>query len=106
MAETIEVRVCRYDPQTGEQPRFQKYLVPYYDGLTVINVVRYIQRHLDPTLAFRDFHCGRGICRTCQMKVNGKVVRSCCTPVVQGEELVIEPSDGGPVIRDLAISMG
>ncbi len=105
MEEKIAARVYRYDPRSGEPPRYQEYEVPYQQGMTVLRLVRHIYRYQDPTLAFRDFHCGRGVCRTCQMKVNGKVVRSCCTPLKPGQELVIEPSEATRVIRDLVIAM-
>ena len=72
--------------------------------MTVQTLLRYIYENLDPTLAFRDYRCGSGLCNTCLVRVNGKTKRSCETLVPQGEELQIEPASGR-VIRDLVTEL-
>ena len=54
----------------GAQGSFQEFEVPRYPSQTVLDVVTYIQRSLDPTLAYR-YACRVGMCGSCAMMVNG-----------------------------------
>ena len=63
---TLEVKVWR----GGADGDYQRYAVPREDSQTVLDVVTYIQRRLDPTLAYR-FACRVGMCGSCAMTVNG-----------------------------------
>ena len=97
----IHAKVHRYSPGDQER-RYDLFKVPHSLGMTVQILLRYIYENLDPTLAFRDFRCGQGICNTCQIKVNGKVIRSCETPVQSGQEVLLEPANDR-VIKDLVV---
>jgi fumarate reductase iron-sulfur subunit len=74
----------------------------------VLDVVTYIQRKLDSTLAYR-YACRVGMCGSCAMTVNGVARWTCRTHVgaVTGEQskLQIAPLANLPVIRDLATDM-
>jgi fumarate reductase iron-sulfur subunit len=73
----------------------------------VLDVVTYIQRHLDPSLAYR-FACRVGMCGSCAMTVNGKARWTCRTHVAKAaadDRLEIAPLANLPVIRDLATDM-
>jgi len=73
----------------------------------VLDVVTYIQRTLDPTLAYR-FSCRVGMCGSCAMTVNGVPRWTCRThvdKVVENEALHIGPLRNLPVIRDLVADM-
>ena len=95
----INVRCFRYDPGTDPEPRFQDYEVPLEDGeMSVLDCLRYIREHLDPGLAFF-VNCRLGFCQRCTLRVNGKVVLACETPVT--EDMVLEPVNKDEVIRDL-----
>jgi fumarate reductase iron-sulfur subunit len=74
----------------------------------VLDVVTYIQRVLDPTLAYR-FACRVGMCGSCAMTVNGVPRWTCRThvdKVVHNDKLEISPLRNFPVIRDLVVDMG
>src|SRR5678816_2111961 len=74
---------------------------------TVLDVVTYIQRKLDPTLAYR-FACRVGMCGSCAMTVNGVPRWTCRTHVdrvSQDDRLAIGPLRNLPVIRDLVTDM-
>ena len=58
------------------------YEVPRQASQTVLDVVTYIQRHLDPSLAYR-FACRVGMCGSCAMTVNGKPRWTCRTHVAK-----------------------
>jgi fumarate reductase iron-sulfur subunit len=86
---------------------FQTFEVPRHPSQTVLDVVTYIQRTLDPTLAYR-FACRVGMCGSCSMMVNGVPRWTCRTHVdrvARGDKLEIAPLRNLPVIRDLVTDM-
>lgn len=100
---TIDVRVWR----GGEEGEYQSFAVPRRDSQTVLDVVTWIQRHADPTLAYR-FACRVGVCGSCAMTVNGRPRWTCRThvsKVIQDGRVEIGPLANLPVIRDLAADL-
>ncbi len=100
---TLSVSVWR----GTESGRFQEFTVPRLASQTVLDVVTYIQRTLDPTLAYR-YACRVGMCGSCAMTVNGRARWTCRTHVdnvAQGERLEIAPLRNLPVVRDLVTDM-
>lgn len=86
---------------------FTTYEVPRRESQTVLDVVTYIQRNLDLSLAYR-FACRVGMCGSCAMTVNGRARWTCRThvaKVVEDGRLEIAPLANLPVIRDLATDM-
>jgi fumarate reductase iron-sulfur subunit len=103
MTRTIDVAVWR----GREDGRFQHFAVPLLANQTVLDIVTYIQRHLDPTLAYR-FACRVGMCGSCAMEVNGAARWTCRThvdKVTGGGALTIRPLPNLPVIKDLVVDM-
>jgi fumarate reductase iron-sulfur subunit len=101
--QALKVKVWR-GAETGE---FVEYSVPRNPNQTVLDVVTYIQRKLDPSLSYR-FACRVGMCGSCAMTVNGKARWTCRTHVakiVDGDSLEIAPLNNLPVIKDLATDM-
>jgi fumarate reductase iron-sulfur subunit len=91
----------------AEQGDFVRYAVPRQDSQTVLDVVTYIQRHLDPSLSYR-YACRVGMCGSCAMTVNGVARWTCRTPVSKvaaDGRLEIAPLANLPVIKDLATDM-
>jgi fumarate reductase iron-sulfur subunit len=89
------------------QGQYLTYEVPRRDSQTVLDVVTYVQRHLDPTLSYR-FACRVGMCGSCAMTVNGRPRWTCRTHVsnvADGGRLEIGPLENLPVIKDLATDM-
>ena len=81
--------------------------MPREASQTVLDVVTYIQRALDPTLSYR-FACRVGMCGSCAMMVNGVPRWTCRTHVdkVAGNgTLQLAPLRNLPVIRDLVADM-
>ena len=97
---TLKVKIWR----GAESGQFQEYEVPRLESQTVLDVVTYVQRRLDPSLAYR-FACRVGVCGSCAMSVNGVSRWTCRThvdKVAKGDTLEIAPLRNLPVIRDLA----
>ncbi|HXQ84402.1 MAG TPA: 2Fe-2S iron-sulfur cluster-binding protein [Xanthobacteraceae bacterium] len=91
----------------AQQGRYENYVVPQRESQTVLDVVTFVQRHLDPTLAYR-FACRVGVCGSCAMTVNGKPRWTCRTHVAKvagGGRLQIGPLENLPVIKDLTTDM-
>jgi fumarate reductase iron-sulfur subunit len=92
----------------GAQGAFQDFEVPRHESQTVLDVVTYVQRALDPTLAYR-YACRVGMCGSCAMTVNGRARWTCRTHVDlvlrEQEEPTIAPLRNLPVIRDLVTDM-
>jgi fumarate reductase iron-sulfur subunit len=91
----------------GAAGALQAFEVPRHPSQTVLDVVTYIQRALDPTLAYR-FACRVGMCGSCAMMVNGVPRWTCRTHVdnvVKKNELTIGPLRNLPIIRDLVTDM-
>ncbi|MBM3569019.1 MAG: succinate dehydrogenase/fumarate reductase iron-sulfur subunit [Alphaproteobacteria bacterium] len=101
--ETLTARIWRSGPG-----RFQDFRVPRRANQTVLDVVTWIQRRLDPTLGYR-FACRVGMCGSCAMTVNGVPRWTCRTRVERaapgGEALEIAPLRNLPPIKDLAVDM-
>jgi fumarate reductase iron-sulfur subunit len=100
---TLNIKVWR----GGAEGDFQAFEVPRHESQTVLDVVTYIQRMLDPTLAYR-FACRVGMCGSCAMTVNGQARWTCRThvdAVAKNDELSIAPLRNLPVIRDLVTDM-
>ena len=91
----------------GADGSLQTFEVPRFPSQTVLDVVTHIQRHLDPTLAYR-YACRVGMCGSCAMTVNGQPRWTCRTHVdrvAKNETLEVRPLRNLPVIRDLVADM-
>jgi fumarate reductase iron-sulfur subunit len=100
---TLRVSVWR----GRESGHFQLFEVPRLASQTVLDVVTYIQRALEPTLAYR-YACRVGMCGSCAMTVNGRARWACRTHVdrvAQVGRLEIAPLRNLPVVRDLVTDM-
>ena len=99
----LKVRIWR-GTETGD---YQDYEVPRQESQTVLDVVTYVQRRLDPSLAYR-FSCLVGVCGSCAMSVNGVSRWTCRThvsKVAQDNALEIAPLRNLPVVKDLVTDM-
>lgn len=91
----------------AQNGRYETYRVPQRPSQTVLDVVTYVQRQLDPSLAYR-FACRVGVCGSCAMTVNGVPRWTCRThvsKVAHGNRLTLAPLRNLPVIKDLAADM-
>ena len=100
------LRVFRFNPDTDPVPGYRTYALPWTEGLTLLAALRQIYGTLDPTLGFRNYFCGRGLCGGCRLTVDGDVKRACHVVLEANREYVIEPLKNHPVIRDLVVDFG
>jgi fumarate reductase iron-sulfur subunit len=86
---------------------FQHYSVPARPNQTILDVVTYVQREIDPSLSYR-FACRVGMCGSCAMVVNNVPRWTCRThvkTVAENGRLEIRPLTNMRVIKDLAVTM-
>ena len=92
----------------AEEGRYQIYEVPRQESQTVLDVITYIQRHIDPSLSYR-FACRVGVCGSCAMTVNGSPRWTCRTRVDKvlddTGKLDVAPLRNLEVIKDLSVDM-
>ena len=102
-AESIQVRVLRFNPFVDREPRYDVYRIPYVEGSSVSNVLEFICEEYDGGLAHY-LSCRRGVCSGCMVRVNGKPVLA-CTEIVRGD-MTIEPANRNRIVKDLVIRSG
>ncbi len=99
---TKTFKVYRYDPDTGENPRFDSYTIDLdATGPMVLDALIKIKSEMDSTLTFRR-SCREGICGSCSMNIDGTNGLACTTAIedIKGE-VQITPLPHMDVIKDL-----
>ena len=101
---TRRFRVYRYK-RGGDPERFDDFDVPVGPHTTVLDALRWIQLHRDPSLTLRH-SCLHASCGTCGMQVNGREQLACvCAVEDEGPEITVEPLANLPVLTDLVVDM-
>src|ERR1700754_1577882 len=96
-------KIYRYDPDSGENPRYDRYELDLDEtGPMVLDALIKIKNEIDPTLTFRR-SCREGICGSCAMNMDGKNGLACTTSIedCKGGELQITPLPHQEVVKDL-----
>jgi len=100
---TKTFKIYRWDPETGENPRWDTYEVDVDAcGPMVLDVLIHIKNTMDPTLAFRR-SCREGVCGSCAMNIGGRNTLACTHgwEEVPGKECQIGPLPATAVVKDL-----
>src|SRR3954453_20953544 len=95
-------KIYRYDPDTGANPRFEKFTIDLDKcGPMVLDALIKIKNEIAPTLTFRR-SCREGICGSCSMNMDGRNGLACTTAIedIKGE-IRITPLPHMDVIKDL-----
>ena len=79
---------------------FESFEVPFEQGQTVLDGLRWIRAQRDPSLAIRFSCINANACKECMMRVDGKTVYACTTRLVPGE-MRLEPLPNKKLIKDL-----
>lgn len=102
-------RVFRYNPEKDEKPHHQTFNVRIDSRMTILDALENIKHEQDASLTFRR-SCRSGICGSCAMKINRLSKLACktraITEVERHGEVLIEPMENMPPIRDLVVDMG
>jgi succinate dehydrogenase / fumarate reductase iron-sulfur subunit len=101
----VTVKVRRYDPEVDPEANWQSYEVPVEKGDRLLDALHQIKWYQDGSLTFRR-SCAHGVCGSDAMRING-VNRLACKVLVKdlGDEILVEPIKGLPVLKDLVVDM-
>jgi succinate dehydrogenase/fumarate reductase iron-sulfur protein len=100
IGDSIKVTVQKYDPSVDDAPYYKTYTVPYAKEMRVLETLDYVVEELGESIAYQ-WSCGIKKCGMCAIKVNGRPIMGCWEPAQR--EMVLEPIDQFPVIRDLVV---
>ncbi|MEM9421344.1 MAG: succinate dehydrogenase iron-sulfur subunit [Pseudomonadota bacterium] len=100
------VKVYRYDPASGENPRIDTYEVDMTGVSMILDILIKIKDQLDPTLSFRR-SCREGVCGSCAFNINGKNRLACTSGLNElgSGDISIYPLPHQPVVRDLVTDL-
>jgi succinate dehydrogenase/fumarate reductase-like Fe-S protein len=85
---------------TPEAGQFETYEVPFEPGQSVLDALRWIRAHNDPTLAVRFSCINANACKECMIELDGATVYA-CTARLEPREMTLAPLANKPLIRDL-----
>ena len=92
--------LCVRRGRPGDPPRFDEFEVPFEDGMSVLDALRWIRIHRDSTLAIRYSCINANACKTCMALVDGQVEYTCIAKLLPGI-VTVEPLPKRRLIRDL-----
>ncbi len=107
--EKVTLIIFRFDPYHDQSPRYTEYTIDYDVNDQLLDLFEHIKTEIDSTFSYRR-SCRHGICGSCAVKVAGKPILACRTPVRLltaefGPQLTVTPLDEGQVIHDLVCNM-
>ena len=98
MSSIAKLRVKR--GSFGQLSRYDDFEVPYEDGMSVLDALRWIRIHRDSTLAIRYSCINANACKTCVALVDGQVEYICMVKL-KPAPITVEPLPKRRLIRDL-----
>jgi succinate dehydrogenase/fumarate reductase-like Fe-S protein len=84
----------------SEAIHYEDFQVPFEEGMSVLDALRWIRINLDSSLAVRYSCINANACKTCMALVNGEVEYTCIAKLTPNATTV-EPLPKRPLIRDL-----
>jgi len=98
MSLTATLRIQR--GEAAGQQRWETYEVPFEPGQSVLDGVRWIRAHKDPSLAIRFSCINANACKECMIEVDGKTVYA-CTARLEAREMTLAPLSNKTLVCDL-----
>ena len=80
--------------------RWETHAVPFEPGQSVLDGLRYIRAHHDPSLAIRFSCINANACKECMIELDGRTVYA-CTARLEPREMVLTPLSNKTLVRDL-----
>lgn len=97
----VTLSIFRKDPAVEAEGKFIDYEVPTEDGMVVLDAVKYVETHIDPTLSLR-WNCKAGKCGSCSAEIDHRPSLMCKTRIdTLGDHIRVEPMRAFPLIKDL-----
>jgi len=80
--------------------RWQSFDVPFEDGQSVLDGLRWLRVNRDPSLAVRFSCINANACKECMIQLDGETVYA-CTARLEAREMTLTPLPNKKLIRDL-----
>jgi succinate dehydrogenase/fumarate reductase-like Fe-S protein len=80
--------------------RWESFAVPFEPGQSVLDGLRWIRRHHDPSLAVRYSCINANACKECMIELDGKTVYA-CTARLEARVMRLAPLANKKLVRDL-----
>jgi len=80
--------------------RWETYRVPFEDGQSVLDGIRWIRANRDPSLAIRYSCINANACKECMISVDGETDYA-CTARLEDREMRLGPLPNKKLVRDL-----
>ena len=81
----------------ADTARWESFIVPFEPGQSVLDGLRWIRSHCDPTLAVRYSCVNANACKECMIELDGRTVYACTAPI----EARVMRLANKPLVRDL-----
>src|SRR3954466_8638528 len=104
------LRIRRYSPESGEAASWQDFSIDLDGHRSVLDGILQAPHREDGSIGIR-CSCRAAICGSCGVRVNGKPMLACNTPVRWASDhskdgsITVEPMGNMPVIKDLIVDM-
>ena len=102
MTLTATLVVRRNNPERMQRDagRWQSYRVPFEPGQSVLDGLRWVRSHCDPTLAMRYSCINANACKECIIELDGATVYA-CTARLEPRVMRLAPLANKKLVRDL-----
>src|SRR5438477_6653816 len=98
MSEIVTLKIWR--GQDRASGHWEPHDVPFERGQSVLDGLRWIRIHRDPSLAIRFSCINANACKECMVSVDGKTLYACTTRLTE-KEMSLEPLPNKKLIKDL-----
>lgn len=98
MSETATLKIWRGN--TPNEGRWEIHQVPFERGQSVLDGLRWVRVHKDPSLAIRYSCINANACKECMMELDGETVYA-CTARLEPREMNLAPLSNKTLVRDL-----
>ena len=98
MSQIATLKVRRGGPCDGL--RWESFEVPFEPGQSVLDGLRWLRIHKDPSLAVRFSCINANACKECMIQLDGETVYA-CTARLEPRAMTLTPLPNKQLIRDL-----
>jgi succinate dehydrogenase/fumarate reductase-like Fe-S protein len=98
MSETATLTIWR--GEDAAHGRWETHRVPFEPGQSVLDGLRWIRAHRDPSLAIRFSCINANACKECMLSLDGETVYA-CTARLEPREMTLAPLPNKKLVRDL-----
>jgi succinate dehydrogenase/fumarate reductase-like Fe-S protein len=98
VSEVATLKIRRGGARDGE--RWEIFEVPFEPGQSVLDGLRWLRIHKDPSLAVRFSCINANACKECMIQLDGETIYA-CTARLEPREMTLTPLPNKQLIRDL-----